>query len=59
MDATIAQISALKAAEIPPKVSVKLQVGASKQLEAVAKEIFDGIAQTPQPGKGTKINIVT
>lgn len=54
----ISEISALKSADIPQKAQVNLQKGAGKQAEAVAAQIFSGIAQTPAPetGKGQHLN---
>ncbi|MBN8551098.1 MAG: hypothetical protein J0M12_17425 [Deltaproteobacteria bacterium] len=56
----ISEISAQKSAEVKSAADVSLQKGAGEQLKAVAKTIFEGIAQTPPPesGSGHKLNKV-
>ena len=56
----ISSLSSLKTQDVPQKAQVSLQKGASKQAEAVAQQIFSGIAQNPAPesGKGQNVNKV-
>lgn len=61
----VAEISALKLAQTASQVNVKLQVGASDQLEAVVGKLLEGVqqsgaqvSQAMQEGKGGALNIV-